>query len=100
MRSFHGSPAWELRAVASARAPVTSRGAASTRFRDVAGEGRGLRLPASLNRGAIFESVLSLFKGLGRLFRFSVTANVVMPANAGIHGGERRNWRSGARACR
>ncbi len=46
------------------------RAAASTRFGDVAGEGRGLRLPAGLNRGAIFDPVLSLFKGLWRLFRF------------------------------
>ncbi len=52
------------------RAPVTSRGAASTRLGDVPAEGRGLRLPAGLNRGAIFESVFSLFKGLWRLFRF------------------------------
>ncbi len=50
------------------RAPVTSRGAASTRFRNVAAAGRGLRLSAGLNRGAIFESVLSLFKGLWRPF--------------------------------
>ena len=37
--------------------------------------------------------------GLGvTSLRRLVVADVVMPANAGIHGGERRNWRSGARA--
>ncbi len=49
--------------------------------------------------GLPFPSRFRVFsRRCGAICESPSTANVVMLANAGIHGGERRNWRSGARA--